>query len=79
MKIHNCSSCGSLASKIATERHLVEDIEMDLYLCESCGKVEFYKSNFKEPQVNFIYCDSCGNEVDDREIACPYCDEILKK
>lgn len=77
MKIYNCTACGSTTSKIASEKHLVEDIDMDLYYCEKCGKIEFYKSNFKEKQINYIECENCGNMIDDSEKLCPYCDEVV--
>ena len=49
MRIYNCSSCGNATSLIGSKKHFVENIEMDLYMCVSCGKVEFYKSNFEIP------------------------------
>lgn len=77
MRIFNCSSCGNATSLIGSKKHFVENIEMDLYMCVSCGKVEFYKSNFEIPEVKYIKCGNCGNEVSDMEKICPYCDEII--
>ena len=52
---------------------LAGSMEVDIYSCPECGKIEFYHTEQTESRIAKIQCPKCGlmHECDDPK--CPFC------
>jgi ssDNA-binding Zn-finger/Zn-ribbon topoisomerase 1 len=51
---------------------LVSDaLEVDIYFCSECGKLEFYHT--KDELLSKVQCPSCGKIHDKDYPKCPFC------
>ena len=56
-------------------------LELDLWSCPECGKVEMFRpefskgqaTNYTEPGLPQVRCPNCGNQHDFDYPKCPYC------
>ena len=56
-------------------------LELDLWSCPECGKVELYRpefskghaTNYTQPDLPQVLCPNCGNQHDFDYPKCPYC------
>ena len=48
-------------------------MEVDVYSCEKCGKIEFYHSEQAEKEIAQIKCPKCGQMHDCDYPKCPFC------
>ena len=88
----NCLRCGQEMNHIRTEKlqlgqtgWILGDIpnllagamEVDIYSCPQCGKLEFFLADAKEelPQKQ---CPNCGKRHDFDYPKCPFCKYIYK-
>ena len=88
----NCLRCGQEMNHIRTEKlqlgqtgWILGDIpnllagamEVDIYSCSQCGKLEFFVADTKEelPQKQ---CPNCGKRHDFDYPKCPFCKYIYK-
>lgn len=79
-----CTNCGEVLQRIAERVSLhgdcrgiwsllVEDIEMDVYACPDCGKLEFYRPLAVSPEPEkLVTCPTCGTQHS-KYISCPNC------
>ncbi len=89
MKNLNCLRCGSEMNYISTEKFqlgqtgwflgdlpnlVAGSMEFDIYICSSCGKVEFYQSNNTSSDgIAQTKCPKCGKSHDIDCPKCPFC------
>lgn len=50
---------------------LPDGIEVDVYQCTNCGKLEFFSN--KDDLITNIECPSCGKTHDKDYPKCPFC------
>lgn len=79
-----CTNCGEVLQRIAERVSLhgdcrgiwsllMEDIEMDVYACPDCGKLEFYRPAAASPEPEeLVTCPACGAQHS-KYINCPNC------
>ena len=48
-------------------------LEVDIYACQNCGKVEFYLPEPSEPELPQKQCPNCGKTHDFDYPKCPFC------
>ena len=48
-------------------------LEVDIYSCIKCGKIEFYHAEYKEKTITQIQCPKCGKMHDFDYPKCPFC------
>lgn len=48
-------------------------LELSVYSCPMCGKVEFFQSELSESQIAKVKCPVCGKMHDIDYPKCPFC------
>lgn len=48
-------------------------MEVDIYSCVKCGKIEFYHAEHREYEIAQIQCPKCGKNHDCDYPKCPFC------
>lgn len=48
-------------------------LEVDIYSCAKCGKIEFYHKECQESEIAQIKCPECGKSHDFDYPKCPLC------
>jgi DNA-directed RNA polymerase subunit RPC12/RpoP len=50
-------------------------LEVEIYVCKKCGKIEFYQSRSDETtdSIAQVKCPQCGKSYDMDYPKCPYC------
>lgn len=48
-------------------------LEVDIYSCAKCGKIEFYHTEYQQNEVTQITCPKCGKKHDFDYPKCPFC------
>lgn len=48
-------------------------MEVDIYVCAKCGKIEFYHTEQKESSIAQTQCPKCGRKHDCDYPKCPFC------
>ena len=48
-------------------------LEVDIYVCSNCGKIEFYVPEPAEPELPQKQCPNCGKTHDFDYPKCPFC------
>ena len=84
-----CLRCGHDMNHIKTEKLqlgqtgwilgdlpnlLAGAMEVDIYTCPNCGKLEFYLAEEAEEELPQKQCPNCGKKHDFDYPKCPYCD-----
>lgn len=82
-KILNCLRCGENLKLIGSEKLqlgetgrpfsnlLAGALEVDLYYCKNCGKLEFYHR--KDELLPNVQCPNCGKNHHKDYPKCPFC------
>ncbi len=52
---------------------LAGGLEVSIYSCPKCGKLEFFKAADDEEKLPQVKCKKCGKEYDFDYPKCPYC------
>ena len=96
MKLLNCLRCGGTMDYLGREKlqlgeagllfgdlpHLLAGaLELDIYACPDCGKLEFYRPKLTKGELNGYShsdlpqktCPKCGETHDFDYPKCPYC------
>ncbi len=88
MKNLNCLRCGKPMAYIKREKlqlgqtgwflgdwpNLIAGaLDVDIYTCPSCGKIEFYRAESTEEEMPQKQCPKCGKKHDFDYPKCPYC------
>ena len=91
MKKLACLRCGENMNHVRTEKFqlgetgwilgdwpnlIAGSMELDVYACPGCGKVEFFlpeESSFKEDGIPMRKCPKCGKMHDFDYPKCPFC------
>lgn len=71
--------CGAILGHLSNL--LAGAMELDVFSCPECGKVEFFRPsltkgearNDTDPELPQVQCPSCGNFHDFDHPKCPYC------
>lgn len=87
----DCLRCGNLMQYVKSEKlqlgqtgwflgdipNLIAGaLEVDIYICNECGKIEFYQvkeDQEEEDQIAQIECPNCGKIHDIDYPKCPFC------
>lgn len=84
----DCLRCGQQMNHIKTEKLqfgqtgwllgdlpnlLAGALEVDIYSCPECGKLEFFVANASEEGLLQIKCPKCGKMHDFDYPKCPFC------
>ena len=48
-------------------------LEVNIYMCEGCGKIEFYSGEYAEEELMQKECPNCGKMHDFDYPKCPFC------
>jgi len=48
-------------------------LEVDIYSCEKCGKIELYHTEYQENEIAQTVCPECGKKHDCDYLKCPFC------
>ncbi len=48
-------------------------MEVDIYSCSGCGKIEFFLADTQEPDLPQKQCPKCGKQHDFDYPRCPFC------
>ncbi len=48
-------------------------MEVDIYSCAKCGKIEFYHTEYQENDIAQTQCPQCGKKHDCDYPKCPFC------
>ncbi len=48
-------------------------MEIELYTCPQCGKLEFYQREYEESGLAQVQCPQCGQSHDCDYPKCPFC------
>lgn len=88
MKTINCLRCDIPMRYIRTEKLqlgqtgwllgdlpnlLAGALEVELYTCPNCGKLEFFLAEDKQEEIPQIKCPRCGKMHDFDYPKCPFC------
>lgn len=83
-----CLRCGQKMNHIKTQKLqlgqtgwilgdlpnlLAGSMEVDVYSCSHCGKIEFFSSNEKNVGLPQKQCPKCGKQHDFDYPKCPFC------
>ena len=83
-----CLRCGREMNHIKTEKLqlgetgwilgdlpnlLAGAMEVDIYSCAQCGKLEFFLAHNKEERIPQKQCPNCGKWHDFDDPRCPFC------
>ena len=52
---------------------LAGSLEVEIYACSDCGKLEFFSADEAEESLPQIQCPNCGRMHDFDYPKCPYC------
>lgn len=52
---------------------LAGSMEVDIYTCASCGKIEFFIPEDKNSEIGLRKCPSCGKKHEFDYPKCPFC------
>lgn len=52
---------------------LAGGLEVEIYTCPECGKIEFFQSGVPEEGLPQVTCPNCGKEHDFDYPKCPHC------
>jgi len=78
-----CLRCGNLMEFVKSEKvqlgergipfsHIIKGaLEVDIYYCKECGKLEFYHT--KDELITKVQCPDCGKTHDRDYRKCPFC------
>jgi len=88
MKKLTCLRCGAEMQHVKTEKLQLGEtglilgdlpnlfdgaLEVDIYICGKCGKIEFFSAEEAEEALPQKTCPSCGNSHDFDYPKCPFC------
>ena len=48
-------------------------LEVEIYSCPGCGKIEFYQTEYQQSGIAKIQCPKCGQKHDCDDPKCPFC------
>ena len=88
MKNITCTRCNTPMNHIGTKKlqlgetgWLLGDLpnllagamEVDIYTCSSCGKIEFFMPESSGDDIGLRKCPSCGKKHEFDDPKCPFC------
>lgn len=88
MRNFNCLRCNSKMNHLGTRKFQLGQtgwflgdlpnlfagaIEVDIYTCPSCGKIEFFMPKRSENGIAMVTCPKCGHKHEMDYPKCPFC------
>ena len=52
-------------------------LEMEIFICENCGKTEFFSDVSQQQTISQIDCPHCNKPHDIDDVKCPHCNRKM--